>query len=234
MTVVDELLAGLETDSPVKEVVVGALWTAVVLDSTPPHCGLASSVIVRRHYEHEAPPVPRAGQLLESSARDLAEGLRSSSFLEASIGMATLNSLLEVDEEACEKINAAEVIIERGTGRDVAIVGHFPFVDRVRSKAKNCWVIELEPGDRLFLYTDGLTESLNEDDEELGEERILRVLHSSRRLGIGDNVERLRVQAKAWRGRRPATDDTTVLAFERMREEEKPKKIPELSTADSQ
>jgi sigma-B regulation protein RsbU (phosphoserine phosphatase) len=95
-------------------------------------------------------------------------------------------------------------------------------------------VIELEPGDRLFLYTDGLTESLNEDDEELGEKRILRVLHSSRRLGIGDNVERLRVQAKAWRGRRPATDDTTVLAFEMMREEEKPEKIPEFVTADSQ
>lgn len=95
-------------------------------------------------------------------------------------------------------------------------------------------VIELEPGDRLFLYTDGLTESLNEDDEELGEERILRVLYSSRRLGIGDNVERLRVQAKTWRGRRPATDDTTVLAFEMMREEEKPKKITELVTADSQ
>jgi uncharacterized protein (DUF4213/DUF364 family) len=146
VTVVDKLLAGLDTDTPVKEVVVGALWTAVVLDSTPPRCGLASSVIGRRHHEHKAPPVPRAGQLLESSARDLAEGLRSSSFLEASIGMAALNSLLEVDEASCEKINAAELIIEHGSGRRVAVVGHFPFVDRVRSKAKTCWVLELEPG----------------------------------------------------------------------------------------
>jgi uncharacterized protein (DUF4213/DUF364 family) len=146
VSVVDDLLAGLKTDTPVKQVVVGALWTVVVLDRTPPQGGLASSVVGRRHYKHEAPPVPRAGQLLESSARDLAKGLRSSSFLEASIGMAAVNALLEVDEAECEKINAAEIIIEHGSGRSVTFVGHFPFVDRVRSKARTCRVLELDPG----------------------------------------------------------------------------------------
>jgi PAS domain S-box-containing protein len=94
-------------------------------------------------------------------------------------------------------------------------------------------LIELEPGDRLFLYTDGLTESLSENDEEFGEERILRVLHGSRRLGIRDNVERLRFQAKAWRGRRPATDDTTVVAVEVMSREENSEAIPDLGTGAS-
>ena len=146
MSIVDKLLAGLSTDAPLKDVVVGALWTAVVLDTTPPRCGLASSLVGRRHHEHEVPPVSSAGRLLESSARALAESLRSSSWLEASVGMAALNALLDVDETACEERNALEIILERGAGRRVAIVGHFPFVDRVRAKAKKSWILELEPG----------------------------------------------------------------------------------------
>jgi uncharacterized protein (DUF4213/DUF364 family) len=37
------------------------------------------------------------------------------------------------------------VIVERGAGRRVAIVGHFPFVERVRRVAAECWVLELHP-----------------------------------------------------------------------------------------
>jgi uncharacterized protein (DUF4213/DUF364 family) len=146
VSIVEKLLADLTTDAPLKEIVVGALWTAVVLDTTPPRCGLASSLVGRRHHEHKVPPVPSAGRLLEKSARELADGLRSSSELEASIGMAALNALLDIDETACDERNALDVILDRGAGRRVAIVGHFPFVDRVRSKARECQVLELEPG----------------------------------------------------------------------------------------
>jgi uncharacterized protein (DUF4213/DUF364 family) len=59
--------------------------------------------------------------------------------------MAALNALLDVDEARCEELNALKIILERGAGRHIAIVGHFPFVDRVRAKAEKCWVLELEP-----------------------------------------------------------------------------------------
>lgn len=144
MNTVDALLNSLEADAPVRQVVVGAFWTAVVLDTDPPQCGLSSTL---RGESHAAgPPVQEAGRLLERSGRELADMLRSSSILEASIGMAAFNALLEVDEMACTDVNAAEVILERGTGRRVAIVGHFPFVERVRQAAAACWVLELRPG----------------------------------------------------------------------------------------
>lgn len=143
MSTIEVLLESLQADVSVRQVLVGAFWTAVVLDTDPPRCGLASTL---RGETHEAgPPVVHAGHLLEHSGRELAAWLRSSSTLEASIGMAAFNALLEVDEATCTEVNAERIILERGTGRRVAIVGHFPFVDRVRRAAGECWVVELHP-----------------------------------------------------------------------------------------
>ncbi len=69
----------------------------------------------------------------------------SESILESAIGMATSNSLLEVRIEDCLELNAAEIILERGQGKNVAIVGHFPFIPRVRGVARRLWVIEKNP-----------------------------------------------------------------------------------------
>jgi sigma-B regulation protein RsbU (phosphoserine phosphatase) len=38
---------------------------------------------------------------------------------------------------------------------------------------------QLQSGDRLVLYTDGVTEACNSDEEEFGEERLLRVLQEN-------------------------------------------------------
>jgi uncharacterized protein (DUF4213/DUF364 family) len=140
---IEALLADLEADAPVRQALVGAFWTAVVLDTDPPRCGLASTLRGETH--HEGPPVPQAGRLLGHSGRELADWLRSPRILEASIGMAALNALLEVNEAACTEVNAEEMIVQRGAGRRVAIIGHFPFVERVRQEAATCWVLELHP-----------------------------------------------------------------------------------------
>lgn len=143
MTTIDALLSSLEADAPVRHVLVGPFWTAVVLDTEPSRCGLASTL---RAEDHPAgPPVPEAGRLLERTGRELAEWLRSSNALRASIGMAAFNALLEVDAAAFPEVNAREVILERGAGRRIAVVGHFPFVDRVRDAAAECWVMEMHP-----------------------------------------------------------------------------------------
>jgi uncharacterized protein len=140
---IDALLSSLQADAPVGQVLVGAFWTAVVLEGDPPRCGLASTLRAETH--DEGSPVRQPGRLQEHSGRELAEWLRSPRILEASIGMAALNALLEVDELACTDLNAERVILEQATGRRVVVVGHFPFVDRVRQAAETCWVLELRP-----------------------------------------------------------------------------------------
>jgi len=158
---VEALLGSLTCDKPVRSVQAGVYWTAVVLEGTPPRCGLASTL---RSENHDAtPPVLEAGALLERSGRELATLLRSPRIVEASIGMAAVNAMLDIDEASCQELNAAELLTKRAEGRRVAVVGHFPFVKRLRQVAASCAVLEQRPrpGD---LMQDHAAEVLPEAD----------------------------------------------------------------------
>jgi uncharacterized protein (DUF4213/DUF364 family) len=96
---------------------------------------------------HGTPEVQDAGRLHLKSAGELIELAHSSSMLEASIGVAALNALLEVDESQAIELNAAEVLVEHGRDRHVALVGHFPFIPRLRKAAGQLWVLEQQPAD---------------------------------------------------------------------------------------
>jgi uncharacterized protein (DUF4213/DUF364 family) len=168
--IIDDLLATLtpplgldlksRPDVPVREVRMGAFWTAVVLEAsvqrgllTKARCGLASALREDDHHRHGQNPVRGAGHLHERSALELAELARSDSLLEASIGLAAINALLDVDEEACVELNAEQVILDqirsaRSPDRSrVVVVGHFPFIPRVREAASQLWVLEKHPGE---------------------------------------------------------------------------------------
>jgi len=89
--------------------------------------------------------VKEAGTLMEKEASELAQMSYSPSLLEAAIGMATINSLLEIDQERCIRLNAGDLLAEKGENRKVALVGHFPFVPELRQVAEELWVIEQHP-----------------------------------------------------------------------------------------
>ena len=138
--ILDDVIASLKKDAPVREVRIGPFWTAVVSRG----CGLASTVGPEEH-EHGAIYVDEAGWLAGRSALELTRLAHSKSTLEAGIGLAAINSLLAVDEARCVELNASELLIERGRGKEVALVGHFPFVPALREAAGRLWVIELHP-----------------------------------------------------------------------------------------
>ncbi len=146
MVLIDRLLAELSLNGSVVDVRVGTHWTVVAAE-TPRglRAGLASTQIVH-DLEHGRPAVRKAGQLIGLSAAELAGWISSESLTERSIGFAAFNALLEVDLASCVDRNAEELILEQGGGRKVAIVGHFPFVPKVRKAAEMCWVLELNPG----------------------------------------------------------------------------------------
>ena len=113
------------------------------------NCGLAAT-LPRDALRQEQPLVKEPGFLLEKGALELAQLAYSQSILEAAIGMATINSLIEIDGGSCIELNAAELIVEKGKGKRIAIVGHFPFIAKVRETAKQLWVIEKNPREGDF------------------------------------------------------------------------------------
>lgn len=150
MEILDALLDSLNYDTPVRDIRMGAFQTAVysrycALASTPHEAG--------PHHSHF--PIKDAGSLLEMHPRQLAGMAQSENLFEASIGMAAINSLMEVDESMCRRVNAADILAEKGGGRKIAIIGHFPFVPQLRQAARELWVIEKNPAGDDFTEAEG-------------------------------------------------------------------------------
>jgi len=136
--ILDSLISGLSEDSMVREVHTCVFWTAVLSK----HCGLAST-FHEPHPEHRT--VRNVGNLTEMSALELAQYARSDNVLEASIGMAAINSLIDIDETRCVGENAFDVLARKGRNKKVAVVGHFPWIPELRKIARTLWVIEQRP-----------------------------------------------------------------------------------------
>ena len=76
---------------------------------------------------------------------ELASLIYSENLLEATLGLAAINSTIEIDSALCAQENAFKTIAKFGQNKNIGIIGHFPFVSRLRDIAKNLWVLELVP-----------------------------------------------------------------------------------------
>jgi len=138
MRLLDELISSLSnSDEKVKDVRVGISWIGVLSRNL----GLAKTYLPPHGFK-----VKDAGRLIGKSALELAEYSKSWNLIEAGIGVAALNSLIE---PTGEKINVLDFIIGKGKGRKICMVGHFPRMEEIREAAQELWVLEKtpQPGD---------------------------------------------------------------------------------------
>ena len=145
MRIIDDLLSSLDYEALVGEIRQGPFQTAVLTRG----CGLASTPHDPGPH-HSQTLVKEAGLLLDKDVRALARMANSESHFEAVIGMATINSLIEIDEYRCTELNAGDLLAKKGEGKRVAIVGHFPFVPQLHVVTRKLWVIEKNPHEGDF------------------------------------------------------------------------------------
>jgi len=138
-----DILSSLDDDYKVSDIRTCVYWTAV----TSRQCGLASTMAASL-FPSEGHQVENAGNLLPTGAKELARLSLSSRTLEAAIGIATINSILPIEESLCLDLNAEAEIRAQGKGKRIAIIGHFPFVKRLKTEAEELWTFEL-PGRAL-------------------------------------------------------------------------------------
>lgn len=145
MTVLDDLLEDLP-DGEVIDVRIGLHWTAVVVETSGERrCGLAST-LSGEHHEHGVTSVPQAGRLQTLSGLECAALARSGSPTQVSVGVAAINALLPSHPEAWVDRNAEQVIAQHGAGKTVALIGHFPFIPRLKQRVGQLHVLEQNPG----------------------------------------------------------------------------------------
>ncbi|MBD3277337.1 MAG: SpoIIE family protein phosphatase [Candidatus Aegiribacteria sp.] len=72
--------------------------------------------------------------------------------------------------------------------------------------------VSFNPGDRLLLYTDGVTETMREGtEEEFGTEELCGLLRSDRSATSAETVDRILEELDRYRGSTEAMDDITLL-----------------------
>ena len=73
--------------------------------------------------------------------------------------------------------------------------------------------IRLRPGDEIYLYTDGVTEATNVNNELYGEERLMQLLNTLGELSMEEVCARVKADVDAFVGAAPQFDDITMLGF---------------------
>ncbi len=136
---IDDLIAAAAKNSEmVRDVRVGVSWTAV----HGKYCGLAKTYgtpVKHGNYTRNM------GSLIGMSTLELAEYAQSWNLVEASIGCAAISAMVAPPPDSTD-INAQALILEKGAGAKVVMVGAFPFADRLRSVASELCVLELDQG----------------------------------------------------------------------------------------
>ncbi len=125
---------------PVREVIVGVFSTLV---KTEAGCGIASTI----KYGEPHLRIEHSGQLEKFSLRKLADLALSDNLLAASVGMAAINSTFPKDNSRYRKINASDIVVEKGKGKRLGIIGHFPFLEKLRHHFRELYIFEKQRHD---------------------------------------------------------------------------------------
>ncbi len=73
--------------------------------------------------------------------------------------------------------------------------------------------VNLQPGDTLFLYTDGVTEAMNEKEDEFATNRLEDCLKRNYKLQLTEITEKVIKEVRTFSTGLPQTDDITCLAL---------------------
>ena len=93
------------------------------------------------------------------------------------------------------------------TAQDGPLVGPMPGIAFKES------LIQLGPGDEIFLYTDGVTEADNVRRELFGKDRLKTVLDQSRAVSVIDRIGEVMNAVRGFAGSAPQADDITILGI---------------------
>jgi sigma-B regulation protein RsbU (phosphoserine phosphatase) len=155
------------------------------------------------------PKAPGIAKLVEEANRLFCEGSPRGHFATLAAGLAQPDGRVEICNAGhCPPLHLHKGSLEpvRRTGLPLGALCESSFLSRE---------IHLAPGDRLILYTDGLTETRNTSGDFFGEDAVQRAALAHRGGGARSMVNYLLREAHAFSTSAPRIDDLTLLVIER-------------------
>lgn len=101
-------------------------------------------------------------------------------------------------------------IIKRGELKESGIIGISDF-----PVTFECVSVQIEKGDIMLLYTDGVTETMNRNREEFGLERLKRTFLKNTDMKIQEQIQNIVEEAKTFANRTKIADDITLVMLKK-------------------
>jgi sigma-B regulation protein RsbU (phosphoserine phosphatase) len=102
-------------------------------------------------------------------------------------------------------------------GAEVEVIGNGGFpVGMLPDMEYDDYELVLKKGDRLVVYSDGISECANDKNELFGQDRIAQLIGKYRKFPLKDSVRMGEEFLRRWNGSDEYDDDVTLLAIERM------------------
>jgi sigma-B regulation protein RsbU (phosphoserine phosphatase) len=101
-----------------------------------------------------------------------------------------------------------ETVLVKPNGIGLGLAGSEQFGRSLRLER-----LELEPGDAVILYSDGVTEAVNDTLDQFGEERLIRAVEQADGRSADETKASILRELAAFTGSTPAWDDITLVAL---------------------
>ncbi|HMA63313.1 MAG TPA: DUF364 domain-containing protein [bacterium] len=98
--------------------------------------------------------IRKSGSLEKLTLRQLSQYALSDNVLEASLGMAAINSTWAIENKNYKQINAKKIILEHGRGKNVGVIGHFPFLEKMKEHFNSLYIFEKRPRENDYREED--------------------------------------------------------------------------------
>jgi serine phosphatase RsbU (regulator of sigma subunit) len=105
------------------------------------------------------------------------------------------------------------ILIRPGDGI-VEIEGKGRFLGMIENLHLDEFSVDLQPGDRFIVYSDGAPDATNVQGVQFGYDRLRQFVTSNQDRSLKELIDVLAEEISAWSGRAPAFDDLTLLAVE--------------------
>ena len=153
-------------------------------------------------------------EIISTANNELCDGNDAGMFVTVWLGILDLKTGLMTCSNAGHEY---PVIMHEGGEYEYLRDKHGMPLGAMEDSPANEYEVAVMPGDRIFVYTDGVPEAINNEEKQYGEQRLLNILNTNREKTMKELLPIVRKDVLDFADGAAQFDDITMLGFHLMR-----------------